>query len=84
MHDVYMPTQGAAGIRAELAYVTGIPQEQLRVHAQDVGGAFGVRNEIYPGRVISWAQKKTPGSGRGLPFWRGNCRPGQGQARRSV
>ena len=66
MHDVYMPTQGAAGIRAELAYVTGIPQEQLRVHAQDVGGAFGVRNEIYPefaaillatrslGRPVKW------------------------------
>jgi carbon-monoxide dehydrogenase large subunit len=66
IYDVYMPTQGAASVRAELAYVTGIPQAQLRVHAQDVGGAFGVRNEIYPefvavllatrslGRPVKW------------------------------
>jgi carbon-monoxide dehydrogenase large subunit len=66
MHDIYMPTQGASGLKAELAYVTGIAPEQIRVHAQDVGGAFGVRNEIYPeftavllaartlGRPVKW------------------------------
>ncbi len=66
MHDVYMPTQGGAAIRAELAHVAGVPKEQFRVHARDVGGAFGVRNEIYPefaavllaarslGRPVKW------------------------------
>ncbi len=48
MHDIYMPTQGGAAIRAELAHVVGVPEEQFRLHAGDVGGAFGVRNEIYP------------------------------------
>ena len=47
MHDVNMPTRGGAAIRTELAHVAGVPKEQLRVHARDVGGAFGVRNEIY-------------------------------------
>src|SRR5262249_28053672 len=45
---VYMPTQGTSGIKSELAYVTGLPPEKFRVHSQDVGGAFGVRNELYP------------------------------------
>jgi aerobic carbon-monoxide dehydrogenase large subunit len=66
MHDIYMPTQGASGLRAELAYVTGFAAESIRVHARDVGGAFGVRNEIYPeftavllaaralGRPVKW------------------------------
>ena len=66
MHEIYLPTQGASGIRAELAYITGIAEEKFRVHAQDVGGAFGIRNEIYPefaavllatrtlGRPVKW------------------------------
>ncbi len=66
MHDVYVPTQGGAAFRAELAHVVGVPKEQFRVHARDVGGAFGVRNEIYPefaavlfaarslGRPVQW------------------------------
>ncbi|HEY1364691.1 MAG TPA: molybdopterin cofactor-binding domain-containing protein, partial [Xanthobacteraceae bacterium] len=48
MFDIYMPTQGTAGIRSELAYVTGLSAEKFRVHSEDVGGAFGVRNELYP------------------------------------
>jgi carbon-monoxide dehydrogenase large subunit len=64
--DVYMPTQGTSGIRSELAYVTSLAPEKFRVHSQDVGGAFGVRNELYPeflallfaaqqvGRPVKW------------------------------
>src|SRR5262245_23068192 len=64
--DIYMPTQGTSGIRSELAYVTGLALEKFRVHSQDVGGAFGVRNELYPeflavlfaaqqvGRPVKW------------------------------
>src|SRR5262245_14815828 len=64
--DVYMPTQGTSGIRSELAYVTGLAPEKFRVHSHDVGGAFGVRNELYPeflavrfaaqqvGRPVKW------------------------------
>jgi carbon-monoxide dehydrogenase large subunit len=46
--DVYMPTQGMGDIMKEFAHVTGLAPTQFRIHAKDVGGGFGVRNEIYP------------------------------------
>ena len=65
IYDVYMPTQGG-DVRGALAHVTGVARELIRIHANDVGGAFGVRNEIYPefaalflaarlvGRPVKW------------------------------
>ncbi|MEA2947503.1 MAG: aerobic carbon-monoxide dehydrogenase large subunit [Alphaproteobacteria bacterium] len=65
-YDIYMPTQGMSDIQTEFAYITGLAREQFRIHARDVGGAFGVRNEIYPefaalafaarsvGRPVKW------------------------------
>jgi aerobic carbon-monoxide dehydrogenase large subunit len=65
-YDIYMPNQGMSGIQAEFAYVTGVERERIRIHARDVGGGFGVRNEIYPefaalvfaaksvGRPVKW------------------------------
>jgi aerobic carbon-monoxide dehydrogenase large subunit len=65
-YDIYMPTQGMAGIQTEFAHVTGLARERIRIHARDVGGGFGVRNEIYPefaalalaaqslGRPVKW------------------------------
>jgi carbon-monoxide dehydrogenase large subunit len=65
-YDVYMPTQGMSDIQNEFAFVTGLARGQFRIHARDVGGAFGVRNEIYPefaalvlaaksvGRPVKW------------------------------
>ncbi len=64
--DIYMPTQGMSDIRREMAHVTGLAPERFRIHAKDVGGAFGVRNEVYPefaalafaaqalGRPVKW------------------------------
>ena len=64
--DVYVPSQGVSDLRHSLAHVTGLNHDQLRVHSVDVGGAFGVRNEIYPefvavmlasrqfGRPVKW------------------------------
>src|SRR5207302_1225134 len=49
-----------------LAQVAGVAPENIRIHAHDVGGAFGVRNEAYPefaalllatrllGRPVKW------------------------------
>lgn len=66
IYDLYLPHQGTGGLRAEIETITGVPQSQLRVHALDVGGAFGVRNEAYPefmalllaarrlGRPVKW------------------------------
>jgi aerobic carbon-monoxide dehydrogenase large subunit len=66
IYDVYLPTQGMAAVRDGLAHVAGVARENIRVHAKDVGGAFGVRNEVYPefaalllatrrvGRPVKW------------------------------
>jgi aerobic carbon-monoxide dehydrogenase large subunit len=65
-YDIYMPSQGMADIQKEFAHITGLEPARFRVHAWDVGGAFGVRNEIYPefaalvlaarslGRPVKW------------------------------
>ena len=65
-YDIYTQTQGMADIQTAFGHVTGIPRERFRVHALDVGGAFGVRNEVYPehaalvlatravGRPVKW------------------------------
>jgi aerobic carbon-monoxide dehydrogenase large subunit len=66
IYDVYLPTQGMAAVRDGLAHVAGVARENIRIHAKDVGGAFGVRNEVYPefaalllatrrvGRPVKW------------------------------
>ena len=44
---VYTPSQGINGMRGQLAQVTGVPAEKLRVVTRDVGGSFGVRGPAY-------------------------------------
>lgn len=46
--DLWCPSQGITPLRGGLAAVTGLAPEQMRLHAEDVGGAFGVRGQIYP------------------------------------
>jgi carbon-monoxide dehydrogenase large subunit len=65
-YDLWAPTQGISDLRAALAQITGLPPEKFLVRSNDVGGAFGVRNEIYPeflaamlaakrtGRAVKW------------------------------
>jgi len=66
IHILYACTQGVTGMRAQLAAVLGVPQEKVRVAAEEVGGGFGVRFNIYPeycaasmaarqlGRPVKW------------------------------
>jgi carbon-monoxide dehydrogenase large subunit len=66
IYSIYLPCQGSSGIHRELAYLIGEEPERFRIHSRDVGGAFGVRNEIYPefaailfaarslGRPVKW------------------------------
>ena len=49
--DVYMQTQGMGDILTGFAHVTGLPRDKFRIHAHDVGGAYGVRNELYPENI---------------------------------
>jgi carbon-monoxide dehydrogenase large subunit len=66
IYDLYLPTQGMSALRDGLAQVAGVAPDKIRIHAKDVGGAFGVRNEVYPefaalflatrlvGRPVKW------------------------------
>ena len=45
---LYACTQGATGMRGQMAAVLGVPPEKIRVVAEEVGGGFGVRFNIYP------------------------------------
>lgn len=46
--EVCCPTQGAQDIKIALSNMIGLPAEKFRIRSIDVGGAFGVRNEVYP------------------------------------
>jgi carbon-monoxide dehydrogenase large subunit len=63
---LYACTQGAYGMRGQLSQVIGVPPEKIRVIAEEVGGGFGVRFNVYPeycaavlaarrlGRPVKW------------------------------
>jgi carbon-monoxide dehydrogenase large subunit len=46
-YDLYSPTQGMTLMRDSLSTGTGVSADLIKVHAQDVGGGFGVRTEGY-------------------------------------
>jgi carbon-monoxide dehydrogenase large subunit len=66
-YHLYTCTQGVAIMRNQLSAVLGVPPEQIRVIADEVGGGFGVRFNLYPeycaalaaakklGRAVKWA-----------------------------
>ena len=65
-YHLYACTQGAAIMRNQLSVVLGVPPERIRVIAEEVGGGFGVRFNVYPeycaalfaarklGRPVKW------------------------------
>jgi carbon-monoxide dehydrogenase large subunit len=65
-YHLYTCTQGAPIMRNQLSAVLGVPPEKIRVIAEEVGGGFGVRFNIYPeycaalhaarqlGRPVKW------------------------------
>ncbi len=71
LHVLYACTQGVAGMRGQLATVLGVPPEKVRVAAEEVGGGFGVRFNIYPeycaavmaarklGRPVKWVGSRS-------------------------
>jgi len=64
--DLYSSSQGMSLMVPNFAGIWGMPAEQFRVHARDVGGGFGVRSQAYPeysavmhaakalGRPVKW------------------------------
>ncbi|HYY62854.1 MAG TPA: xanthine dehydrogenase family protein molybdopterin-binding subunit [Burkholderiales bacterium] len=65
-YHLYACTQGAPIMRNQLSAVLGVPPEKIRVLAEEVGGGFGVRFNVYPeycaalfaarklGRPVKW------------------------------
>jgi carbon-monoxide dehydrogenase large subunit len=65
-YDVYSVTQGVNAMRKQISVAAGIREDQLTIHAQDVGGSFGNRSPHYPehcalmlaakalGRPVKW------------------------------
>jgi aerobic carbon-monoxide dehydrogenase large subunit len=59
-YELSAPTQGTSDLKNALAQMTGLPVERFKIHSADVGGAFGVRNEVYPEFLaVMLAAKKT-------------------------
>ena len=69
--DLWSSSQGLTGMRDAMAALTGLPAARLRVHAYDVGGAFGIRGAAYQeyaalalaarvvGRPVKWVASRS-------------------------
>jgi carbon-monoxide dehydrogenase large subunit len=65
-YTLFLPMQGIGGMRGQIAFVTGLPNDKIVIATQDVGGSFGVRGSVYPeymaamlaarrlGRPVKW------------------------------
>jgi len=48
----WMSTQAHYNVRQNLASILGIPEFQVRVIAEDVGGGFGAKSRCYPEEIV--------------------------------
>jgi aerobic carbon-monoxide dehydrogenase large subunit len=59
MHTLHAGGGGVVRPRKETAAILGIPIENMRVIAREVGGNFGTRNALYPEfPLVVWAAKR--------------------------
>jgi carbon-monoxide dehydrogenase large subunit len=57
---VHMGTQGPHRVRTLMESALGIPAEQVRVIAPEVGGGFGCKSKFYPGEPLAaWCAQQT-------------------------
>jgi carbon-monoxide dehydrogenase large subunit len=57
-YTLYSSTQSVHNLRSNVAAVLNVPESQLRVIAGDVGGAFGMKGDVYHDQVlVLWASK---------------------------
>ena len=71
LYHLHACTQGAATMRTQLSVVLGVAPEKIRVIAEEVGGGFGVRFNLYPeycaalfaarrlGRPVKWTASRS-------------------------
>jgi carbon-monoxide dehydrogenase large subunit len=60
-YHLYACTQGVTVLRLQIAPVLGVPPENIRVIAEEVGGGFGVRFNTYPEYCAALAAAKQLG-----------------------
>ena len=70
-YDIYTNSQGIGMLRWQISALTGVPEENLRLHLHDVGGSFGQRSAVYPehgammiaskklGRPVKWVATRS-------------------------
>jgi aerobic carbon-monoxide dehydrogenase large subunit len=70
-YEVFAPSQGMSMMQGALSAITGVPPMQIRAHAYDVGGGFGIRGGAYPeyaalmlaakrvGRPVKWVSTRS-------------------------
>jgi carbon-monoxide dehydrogenase large subunit len=66
LYELCAPSQGTSDLKTTLGQVTGLDRGKFQIHSNDVGGGFGIRNEVYPefialmlaakrvGRPVKW------------------------------
>jgi len=50
---VWTSTQNIFGVRSTIASIVGLPEEKVRVLAEDVGGGFGAKGSVFPEEVLT-------------------------------
>ncbi len=60
-YDLTVSSQGLSMMRHSASGITGIPAEKIMVHAQDVGGGFGIRSDAYAEYAVAMLAAKTLG-----------------------
>ena len=71
-YTLHAPTQGAHGMRRQLAnHIFNLPEESFHLVTPDVGGSFGMKNRLYPelplvllatrelGRPVKWTADRS-------------------------
>lgn len=57
-YDIYCASQGGPALRRDLALMSGVAAERIRVRMLDVGGAFGARTNPFPEYPVLMAAAK--------------------------
>jgi carbon-monoxide dehydrogenase large subunit len=60
-YHLYVSSQGLSLMRGSASGITGIPADKIMVHAQDVGGGFGIRSDAYAEYCVAMLAAKTLG-----------------------
>jgi carbon-monoxide dehydrogenase large subunit len=50
---IWTSTQNIFGVRNTIASVLGLPEDRVRVLAEDVGGGFGAKGSVFPEEVLT-------------------------------